>query len=205
MLKTYTIIMKQKQILLISIVVIIAILACVTAYLMVNSHEETLSTLRISNTCTISVPITNNTIETQGNGISKFIFQSSNLNITHQKNGNNSEIKKIYSDKIKHSKEVEAGIYYDDSTGTYFTFIENNETGDSILIEAKDLNLLKRVAKSVKFTPLKVINIPENNTTSGSENNPSGENYQNNENYYPSNEPNYQPNEGNQNQNQNQT
>ena len=199
--------MKQKQILVISIVVIVAILACVTAYLMVNSHEETLSTLRISNTCTISVPTTNNTIESQGNGISKFIFQSSELNITHQKNGNNSEIKKIYSDKIKHSKEVEAGIYYDDSTGTYFTFIENNETGDSILIEAKDLTLLKRVAKSVKFTPLKVVNTPENNTTSESNetsesgNTPSGENYPNNGNYYPSNEPNYQPNEGNQNQN----
>ena len=189
--------MKKKQILVISVVVVIAALACLTTYMIVNSHEESLSTLRIGNSCTISVPATNNTVEAQGNGVSKFIFKSSNLNITHQKNGNNSEIKKIYSDKVKNSKEVESGIYYDDSTGTYFTFIENNETGDAILIEAKDLNLLKRVAKSVKFTPIKIVS--NTNNTNVSENNQGEQGNSGGENNYPSNVPNNNNNNNNNN------
>ena len=160
----------NKKFLVISIVIIIAIILCLTAFFMVNSHEESLSTLRISNSCTIEVPMTNNTVKSLGNGVYKFIFEESNVNITHQKSGNNSEIKKINSDMIKNSKEVEDGIYYDSSTGNYFTFIENEETGDAILIEAKDLDLLKRIAKSVKFTKPKTI---ETNETDVEDDSPS--------------------------------
>lgn len=180
--------MKQKEIMIISIVIIIAILACLTTFLIVNSHEESLSTLRISNSCTIEVPMTNNTVESLGNGVSKFIFEESNVNITHQKTGNNSEIKKMNDDLVKNSQEVEDGIYYDSSTDTYFTFIENEETGDAILIEAKDLNLLKRMAKSVKFTNPKT---PDTNETDVEDNTPSEEesDYSNEEGYYPDYEP----------------
>jgi hypothetical protein len=180
--------MKKKQFLVISIVIIIAFLACLTTYFIVNSHEESLSTFRISNSCTIEAPITNNTVESLENGVTKFIFEDSNVNITHQKTGNNTEIKKIYSDMIKNSEEVEDGIYYDSSTGTYFTFIEDKESGDAILIEAKDLNLLKRMAKSVKFTIPKT---PDTNETNVTNDAPSeeGSDYPTEENSYPDNEP----------------
>lgn len=187
--------MKQKQVLVISIVIIIAILACLTTFLIVNSHEESLSTLRISNSCTIDVPMTNNTVKSLGNGVSKFIFEESDVNITHQKTENNSEIKKINDDLVKNSEEVEDGIYYDSETGNYFTFIENAETGDAILIEAKDLNLLKRMAKSVKFTIPKT---PDTNETDVADDTQSEEesDYSYEENYYPNNEPSNPSDEG---------
>lgn len=180
--------MKQKQVLVISIVIIIGVLACLTTFLIVNSHEESLSTLRISNSCTIDVPMTNNTVESLGNGVSKFIFEESEVNITHQKTENNSEIKKMNDDLVKNSEEVEDGIYYDSKTGNYFTFIENEETGDAILIEAKDLNLLKRMAKSVKFTNPKV---PDTNETDVEDNSQTEEesDYSYGEDYYPDYEP----------------
>ena len=180
--------MKKKQFLVISIVIIIAFLACLTTYFIVNSHEEALSTFRISNSCTIEAPITNNTVKSLENGVTKYIFEDSNVNITHQKSGNNTEIKEMNSDRMKNSEEVEDGIYYDSSTGTYFTFIENDESGDAILIEAKDLNLLKRIAKSVKFTIPKA---PDTNETNVTDEAPSeeGSDYPAEENSYPDYEP----------------
>ena len=186
--------MKQKEIIIISIVVIIAILLCLATFLLVNSHEESLSTLRISSSCTISVPATNNTVESLGDGVSKYIFKDSDVNITHQKTENNSEIKNIYSDMIKNSKEVEDGIYYDSSAGIYSTFIEDNESGDAILITAKDINLLKKIAKSVKFTkPV----IPETNTTDEGNYSEEGYDYSNEGENYPSYEPTPPSNNGN--------
>ena len=91
-------------------------------------------------------------------------------------------------DLVKNSQEVEDGIYYDSKTGNYFTFIENEETGDAILIEAKDLNLLKRMAKSVKFTNPKV---PDTNETDVEDNSQTEEesDYSYGEDYYPDYEP----------------
>ena len=95
--------MKEKQILVILIVIILAIMACLTAYMLVNSHSGSYTTLRISNSCTIEVPNENNTVESIEGGISKFSFNSSNLTITHQKSENNSEIKSLNTKQIQDS------------------------------------------------------------------------------------------------------
>ena len=162
------IIMKQKQILIILIVLIIAILACLTAYIFVNSNTGDYTTLRISNSCTIEVPNENNTMEHMNGGVFKYSFKSGNLNITHQKSANNSEIKSIYEEQIKNSKKIEDNIYHDETNGTYSIFIENQNTGDALLITSSDLNLLKKVSSSVKFKKAANMNINTNNTTDNS-------------------------------------
>ena len=93
--------MKQKQILIISIIVILAILVCLTAFLIVNSNQGNYTTLRISNSCTVDVPNVNNTMEHMNGSISKYLFSSIDLNITHQKSKNNSEIKSINTKENK--------------------------------------------------------------------------------------------------------
>ncbi len=162
------IIMKQKQILIILIVLIIAILACLTAYIFVNSNTGDYTTLRISNSCTIEVPNENNTMEHMNSGVSKYSFKSGNLNITHQKSANNSEIKSIYEEQIKNSKKIEDNIYHDETSGTYSIFIENQNTGDAILITSSNLDLLKKVSGSVKFKKANNLNMNSNNTTDNS-------------------------------------
>lgn len=162
------IIMKQKQILIILIVLIIAILACLTAYIFVNSNTGDYTTLRISNSCTIEVPNENNTMEHMNGGVSKYSFKSGNLNIIHQKSANNSEIKSIYEEQIKNSKKIEDNIYHDETSGTYSIFIENQNTGDAILITSSNLDLLKKVSGSVKFKKAANINMDTNNTTDNS-------------------------------------
>ena len=160
--------MKQKQILIILIVLVIAILACLTAYMFVYSNTGDYATLRISNSCTIEVPNENNTVEHMNGDVSKYSFKSGNLNITHQKSTNNSEIKSIYEKQIKNSKNIENNIYHDETSGTYSIFIENKNTGDALLITSSDLNLLKKVSSSVKFKKVANINMNTNNTTDNS-------------------------------------
>ena len=156
--------MKEKQILIILIVIILAVLACLTTYMLVNSHEESFTTFKIGNTCTVDVPNTNYTIEHPNDGVSKYIFESGKLNITHQKSSNNTEIKSINSLLTKNSETIENNIHYDSSTGVYSIFIEDNATGDALIITSTNLDLLKRVANSVKFK--KLSNTPSvNNTT----------------------------------------
>lgn len=157
--------MKEKQILVILIVIILAIMACLTAYMLVNSHSGSYTTLRISNSCTIEVPNENNTVESIERGISKFSFNSSNLTITHQKSENNSEIKSLNTKQIQNSQQIEDKIYHDNSTGTYSIFIENKNTGDSLLITSNNLDLLKRVSNSVKFSKPMNTHNSNNNTT----------------------------------------
>ena len=156
--------MKEKQILVILIVIILAVVACLTTYMLVHSHQESFMTLRISSSCTIDVPNTNNTVESLDGGISRYIFPSSELNITHQKSENNSEIKSINSNQIKNSEKIEDNIYRDTSTGIYSIFIENNGTKDALLITSSNLDLLKKVSGSIKFKKVMNMNI-DNNTT----------------------------------------
>lgn len=158
--------MKAKQTLVILIVVILAIIACLTAYTLVNSHEESLSTLRISNSCTVEAPISDNTVDHLDGKVTKFTFKSGDLTITHQKSGNNSEIKSLNAEQLKNSENVEGNIYRDTSSGVYSTFIENNDTGDALLITSTNLDLLKRVSSSIKFkTPINMQMNDTNNTT----------------------------------------
>ena len=156
--------MKQKQILIILIVIILAVIACFTTYLIVHSHQESFMALKISNSCSVDVPNTNNTIERLDGGINKYIFPSSELNITHQKSKNNSEIKSINTKENKNSEKIEGDIYRDSSTGTYSTFIENKETGDALLITSGNLDLLKKVSGSVKFKKFSNTNTTNNTT-----------------------------------------
>ena len=155
--------MKQKQILVILIVIILAIIACLTAYMLVNSHDENYTTLRISNSCTIDVPNENNTVERINGNITKFSFNSSNLTILHEKSGKNNELKSMNTKIIKNSEQTENNIHRDKSSGLYSTFIENKNTGDALLITSNDLNQLKKVANSVKFSKPLNTNIFKNN------------------------------------------
>ena len=137
--------MKQKQILIISIIVILAILACLTTFLIVNSNQGDYTTLRVSNSCTIDVPNVNNTMEHMSGGISKYLFSSVDLNITHQKSENNTQLKSINNESLKNSQKVDNDIYRDNTSGVYSAFIENKNTGDALLITSSNLDLLKKV------------------------------------------------------------
>lgn len=156
--------MKQKQILIILIIAILAILVCLTIYTIVNSNQGDLKTLQISNTCAINVPNTNHSLERLDGGISKFSYNKDNLTVFHQKSGNNSEIKSMYNNQIKNSKNVEGNIYHDDSTGVYSVFIENKNTGDCVLITSTNLDLIKKVSKSLQFKKASNTNTTDNAT-----------------------------------------
>lgn len=163
--------MKQKQMLIISIIVILAILACLTAFLVVNSNQSEYATLRISNSCTIDVPNVNNTMEHMNGSVSKYMFSSVDLNITHQKSGNNSQIKSMSAKLLKNSEKIEGDIYRDSGSGVYSIFIENKNTGDALLITSGNLDLLKKVVNSIKFSkPLTSKNNTTNTTDNGTDN-----------------------------------
>ena len=157
--------MKQKQILIISIIVILAILACLTAFLVVNSNQGDYTTLRISNSCTVDVPNVNSTMEHLNGGVSKYMFSSVDLNITHQKSGNNSQLKSMNTQLLKNSEKIEGDIYRDSDSGVYSTFIENKNTGDALLITSGNLDLLKKVVNSIKFSKPLTSNKNNTNTT----------------------------------------
>ena len=159
--------MNQKQLLTIAIIVVLAVVACLTAYMIVNSQPESFTTLRISDSCSVEVPADNNTVENLDNGIKVYSFNTHSLNITHEKNTNNSEIRELFSNLTKNCEKKEGNIYYDGSTGIYSTFIENNVTGDALIISSSDLNLLKKVSGSLKFKNPKSTDI--NNDTNMTE------------------------------------
>ena len=169
MLKNISFNMKQKQILIILIVIILAVVACLTTYMLVHSHQESFMTLRISSSCTVDVPNTNNTVERLDGGVTRYMFPSSELNITHQKSGNNSEIRSINSNQIKNSEKIEEHIYRDTSTGIYSMFIENKGTGDALLITSSNLDLLKKVFAGIKFKKVLNKNIDNNTTDNATE------------------------------------
>lgn len=162
--------MKQKQILIISIIVILAILACLTTFLIVNSNQGDYTTLRVSNSCTIDVPNVNNTMEHMSGGISKYLFSSVDLNITHQKSENNTQLKSINNESLKNSQKVDNDIYRDNTTGVYSTFIENKNTGDALLITSSNLDLLKKVKNNIKFTQTMTSNNNTNKTNNTTDN-----------------------------------
>ncbi len=162
--------MKQKQILIISIIVILAILACLTTFLIVNSNQGDYTTLRVSNSCTIDVPNVNNTMEHMSGGISKYLFSSVDLNITHQKSENNTQLKSINNESLKNSQKVDNDIYRDNTTGVYSTFIENKNTGDALLITSSNLDLLKKVKNNIKFTQTITSNNNTNKTNNTTDN-----------------------------------
>ena len=162
--------MKEKEILVISIIAILAIIVCITAFLMVNSNQENYETLRISNSCTVDVPNVNNTMERMDGGISKYIFDSVDLNITHQKSGNNTQLKSMNAELLKNSEKVEGDIYRESDSKVYLTFIENKNTGDALLITSLDLDLLKKVVNNIKFTKPLTSNSTANDTGSAGSN-----------------------------------
>lgn len=183
--------MNQKQLLIIAIICILAVIACLTSYMLVNSQPETFTTLRISESCTVEVPNANNTVENI-NGVKTYSFDTVSLNISHEKSENNSEIKDLNSKQIKNSENVEGNIYYDSSTGIYSTFIENNDTGDALLITSDNLNLIKRVSNSVKFKNPKIIDTGnDTNITEEIDDGEFVEQYSYDEGYYSQND--YQP------------
>ena len=159
--------MKNKKLIIIIILIVLAILLCCTTYMLITQHQESYITLRISNSCSIKVPNSENTVENLDGNLTKYIFNANGLNITHQKSANNSEIKSLQENEIKNSQLIEDNIYYNADSNTYTKFIENNETNDALLISSTDLNLLKNVSNSVEFN---------NSFNISSENNATGEN-----------------------------
>lgn len=186
--------MNQKQILIIAVICILAVIACLTCYMLVNSQPESLTTLRISESCTVQVPQDNSSVENLEGSMKRYSFNTTGLNITHEKNANNTEIKELNSKQIKNSEKVEGNIYYDSSTGIYSAFIENTSTGDALLITSKDLDLLKRVQASVKFkSPKSVESTNDTNITPDEEYMSFDENYTYDESYYPQDNTPYSP------------
>ncbi len=161
--------MISKKNLIMVIIIILAAIACLTTYMLVNSQAEGYGTLKLSDTCSLSVPLVENSVENLNNGISNYSFNKSDLNILYQKSKNNTAIKSINIEHVENSKIAEDNIYYDEDTGVYSVFIENNNTSESLLITCHDLDLLKNIRDSVKFS--KHVNNPvkHNVTTNISE------------------------------------
>lgn len=189
--------MLSKKQLVLAVIIMLAILACLTTYMIVNSQQDNYGTLKLSSSCNVSVPLVENHVENINNDIVNYSFKKNDLNIIYQKSVNNTGIKSLNEKQIAKSKLTEDNIYYDEDTGVYSAFIENKDTSDSILIICKDLNLLKKIKNSVKFSK-QINNVKNTNTTNNTSGNEvvntgnsessdaapaTSENYENN-NYY---------------------
>lgn len=162
--------MLSKKQLVLAVIIILAVLACLTAYMIVNSQQDNYGTLKLSSSCSVSVPLVENNVESVNKDIMNYSFNKNDLNIIYQKSINDTEIKSLNEKQVSKAQLTEDNIYYDKSTGIYSAFIENNDTSDSIIITCKDLNLLKKIKNSVKFSK-QTKNLNTTNTSNNTTNN----------------------------------
>lgn len=166
--------MDKKNILI--IIGLVALVLAVAGLLISNFHTDEdvqYENLNISATCTVSVPVCNNSTFTEDDGIKT--YNATNLTIiTYNKNDFN-QWENIGADigingalnqnfKYNHSHQGKnILIHPDDNKTVYACLISNNTTGDVIIVATPDEKVLYHIIDTVNFTANNA-NISQNNS-----------------------------------------
>lgn len=152
--------MKKENLIIIGAIVIVIIAVLATVFLVFNNETE-YTTLQISKTCSLQVPVSNDADSSTDNyGIFYYVDKEHDLNIT----GFNSvecvtlsgavQMASLRdSQQLNSQVVVENGtsIYYNKDTGIYTIFIGNDTTHDNILISTPNKDLLLTIVNSVNY------------------------------------------------------
>ena len=152
--------------------IIIVVICAITAYFLVfNNQQLEYTTLQVSNTCSLQVPVSNDVENaTDSYGIVYYQDKEHNLNITSFNSQEGVALSGgIQMASLRDSQQlncqvvVENGtsIYFNKDTGIYTIFIGNNNTHDNILISTPDKDLLLTIVNSVNYGG----DVQDNNTT----------------------------------------
>ena len=157
--------MDKKNILI--IIGVVALVLVVAGLLISNFHtteEVQYENLNLSATCTVSVPVCNNSTFTEDDGLKT--YNATNLTIiTYNKNdlnkwenlgadiGINGGLNQNF--KYNHSHQGKnILIHPDDNKTVYACLISNNTTGDVIIVATPDEQLLYHIIDTVNFTDI---------------------------------------------------
>lgn len=154
--------MDKKNIL---IIIAIALVVVVAGFLILNFHtteDVQYENLNLSATCTVSVPLCNNSTFTEDDGIKT--YNATNLTIiTYNKNdlnqwenlgadiGMNGALNQNF--KYNHSHNGKnILIHPDDNKTVYACLISNNTTGDVVIVATSNEEVLYHIIDTINFT-----------------------------------------------------
>lgn len=166
--------MDKKSILI--IIILIAIIIAIVGLIVVNISQNTIEyeTLQLSNTCAISVPISNNSSFTEDDGLKT--YNDTNLQIlcynkndlgTWENLGANIGLLGGLNQNFKynHTHQGKNILIHPEENKTIFAcLITNNTTGDVIVVASQNEAILYHVIDSVNFTIQNNTNISKNTT-----------------------------------------
>ncbi len=149
--------MDLKKIII--VVAIIAVLAVVAGYFLLNNQADITehTTIVLSKSAYMEVPkVTNASSKADKKGIFYYNDDQSDINVTSCSNLSASssakEMKKIKDDIATGSKKItEDNVVIYEKNGTYSIFVKNTQYNDTLLIQSNDKNLLIQCWESVKY------------------------------------------------------
>lgn len=162
--------MKTNKLIIALIIIILIICAGMIVYSSSNSQIQ-YTDLQVSNSCTLSVPVSNDAVDNKEDGVFHYYDKQHNLNITGY--NNTDVVDSLKDNELKNTKQIyENGtsVYQDEKTGVYSVLIENNDTNETILISCSDLDILIHVANSAKFTNNPSDDLDKNDTNESNTN-----------------------------------
>lgn len=152
--------MKKENLIIIGAIVIVIIAVLATVFLVFNNETE-YTTLQISKTCSLQVPVSNDADSSTDNyGIFYYVDKEHDLNITGFNSVEGVTLSGAVqmaslrdSQQLNSQVVVENGtsIYYNKDTGIYTIFIGNDTTHDNILISTHNKDLLLTIVNSVNY------------------------------------------------------
>ncbi|OWT32558.1 hypothetical protein BGI41_07045 [Methanobrevibacter sp. 87.7] len=156
--------MDKKLLTSIIIIIIIAIIAGVTAFVYFSNPNVQYTNVELSPSCTIDIPVSNNLVNnTIGDNISQINDTQNDFFIMYY-NSNSGNLSSSLGDGVKlaairDSYKIGAEqetinnetVWYNKDTKYYMTFLGNDTTHDNILIVTKNKNILTHVMTSIKY------------------------------------------------------
>lgn len=164
---------KNKSVLIIILIAIIIAIAGLIV-LNLNTHNIEYETLQLSNTCAVSVPISNNSTFKEENGLKT--YNDTNLQIiSYNKNdlgawenlGANIGLQGALNQNFKYNHTHQGKnilIHPEENKTILACVISNNTTGDVVFVASQNEEILYHVIDSVNFTINNNTNISENAT-----------------------------------------
>lgn len=154
--------MVEKRTLIIGLIIIIAILAVVTCFLVAgdmfaNSDTE----LNLTDSCSCLVPASHSANLNEKDNVHAYEDSEHNLTVVafNTKSSSGADLmNNVLNSSLVGAVQVINGtsVHFDKKTGMYSIFVGSSATHDDVLIISKDLDLLLKVYNSLKFdgTPI---------------------------------------------------
>lgn len=154
----------NKNYIIIAVLAIVIVILIVGIFLAMNFHTEDIEyeNLKLSDTCTVSVPKTNNSTFTDDEGLKT--YNATDLRILTYNKNDLGQLENLGADlglnaglnqnfKYNHSHNGKnILIHPDDNKTTYACLISNNTTGDVVIIASPNEEILYHVIDTINFT-----------------------------------------------------